>query len=83
MYIKIHVKCELASFACIDTYILILCKKIFFGCKRHLLNKSQAVKNGAALCKMDSVKKVVKYSWRPRNAVMVARLVTKILATTI
>ena len=39
-------------------------------------------KKGVALCKMASMKKVVKYRWRPRNGCD-GRSVTKILITTI
>jgi len=43
---------------------------------------SQAIKKGAALCKMVSMKKVVKYRWQPRNGCD-GRPLTKILITTI
>jgi len=43
---------------------------------------SLAVKKSAALCKMASMKKVVKYRWRPRNGCD-GRSVTKILITAI
>ena len=46
------------------------------------LKNSQAVKKAAALCKMASMKKVVKYRWRPRNGCD-GRSVTKISITTI
>jgi len=46
------------------------------------LKNSQAVKQGVALCKMASMKIVLKYRWRPRNGCDV-RSVTNILITTI
>jgi len=50
--------------------------------KIYPLKNSQAVKKGAALCKMASMKKAVKYRWRPRNGCD-GRSVTNILITTI
>jgi len=50
--------------------------------KEYLLKNSQAVKKGAALCKMTNIKKVVKYRWWPRNGCD-GKSVTKILITTI
>ena len=44
--------------------------------------KQPSCKKGAALCKMASMKKVVKYRWQPRNGCD-SRLVIKILITTI
>jgi len=36
-------------------------------------SKTASCKKGAVLCKMASMKKVVKYRWRPRMAVMVGQ----------
>jgi len=44
--------------------------------------KQPSCKKGAALCKMASIKIVVKYRWRPRNGCD-GRSVTKILITII
>jgi len=51
-------------------------------CIKHPLKNSQAVKKGVALCKMASMKKVVKYRWQPRDDCD-GRSVRKILIMTI
>ena len=55
----------------------IIFKKMWYPLKNSL-----AVKKGAALCKMASMKEAVKYRWQPRNGCD-DRSVTKILITTI
>ena len=61
----------------VNVSVVYMCHKLSTQIKN-----SQAVKKGAALCKMASMKKVVKYRWQPRNGCD-GRSVTKILMTTI
>ena len=52
---------------CICPSVLCLHNQLNWYYMDYLLKNSQAVKKGAALCKIASMEKFVKYRWRPRN----------------